>query len=181
MQIWLTILGAILAIGGGFLEKAYARRKERQSLRAGLQAEIRAILAIVQRRNYIAGITAFIEAIGNGSTSLFEARVSTDYNVVFKSNCDKLGLLPSDLAARTVTFYYLVSSVAEDLDLLRDASESASLRSRYGLHTQAGNLAFHQQLRQLSIETLTLGNEIIPQLSANERAVRRSDAESNEA
>jgi hypothetical protein len=68
MQFWLTILGAILAISGGFAEKAYARRKERKSLRAALRAEIQAILAIVERRDYIAGLSKFIEAIKGGET-----------------------------------------------------------------------------------------------------------------
>ena len=50
MEFWLTILGAILAIGGGFLAKAIERRQDRKSLRAALRAEIQAILAIVATR-----------------------------------------------------------------------------------------------------------------------------------
>ena len=169
MQFWSTILGVILggilAISGGFLEKIYERRKERESLRAALRAEIQAILAIVERRDYIARLSNFIEAIKGGSTNVFEIRIGRDYDIVFRSNCGKLGLLPSETAVRTVGFYYLVSSVVEDLVLLQDASESASLQTRYQLDRQRGNLAFHEQMRELSIETVALGNDLIQELA----------------
>jgi hypothetical protein len=122
-------------------------------------------LAIVERRNYIALISDFIEAIKAGSTNFFEARMARDYDIVFRSNCDKLGLLSSETAARTVCFYYLISAVMEDLDLLRDAGESAGLQIRYGLNTQTGNRAFHEQMRQLSIETIALGNNLVQELA----------------
>ncbi len=92
-------------------EKIYERRKERESLRAALRAEIQAILAIVERRDYIAGLSNFVEAIKGGSTNLFEIRIGRDYDIVFRSNCGKLGLLPSETAARTVDFYMIGSGV----------------------------------------------------------------------
>jgi hypothetical protein len=87
----------------------------------------------------MARLSNFIEAIKGGSTNCFEIRIGKDYDIVFRSNCSKLGLLPSETVARTVGFYYLVSSVVEDLALLQDASESASLQTRYRLDTQRGN------------------------------------------
>ena len=130
--ILVTILGAILAISGGFAEKIYQRRKERESLRAALRAEIQAILAIVERRHYIAALSNLIEAIRGGSTNFFERRIGSRYDIVFRSNCDKLGLLSSETAARTVRFYFQVSSVVLDLNLLRDAVDSPGLQARYG-------------------------------------------------
>ncbi len=62
--------------------------------------------------------------------------------------------------------YYLVSSIKEDLDLLQDAAESVGLQTRYGLNTQAGNLAFHEQIRQFSIETVALGNDLVQELDS---------------
>jgi hypothetical protein len=87
----------------------------------------------------MARLSNFIEAVKGGSTNCFEIRIGKDYDIVFRSNCGKLGLLPSEAVARTVGFYYLVSSVVEDLVLLQDASESASLQTRYRLDTQRGN------------------------------------------
>jgi plasmid maintenance system killer protein len=165
MQFWLTILGAILAISGGFLEKACARRKERESLRAALRSEIQAILAIVERRDYIAGLSKFIEAIKGGEPGLYQIRVGRSYDIVFTSNCSKLGLLPSETAEETVRFYFLVSSVREDLVLLQDACKSDDLQTRYGLNTKLGNLAFHEQMLRLSIETVALGNHLVQRLA----------------
>jgi len=71
-----------------------------------------------------AGLSRFVEAIRVGSPNFFEVRIGKDYDIVFRSNCDKLGLLPPETAARTVGFYYLVSSIVEDINLLRDAGES---------------------------------------------------------
>jgi hypothetical protein len=165
MQFWSTILGAILAIGGGFVAKIYERRKERESLRAALRAEIQAILAIVERRDYIPGLSRFVEAIRAGSPNFFEVRIGRDYDIVFRSNCDKLGLLLSETAAKTVRFYYLVSSVVEDINLLRDAGESPALQARYGLNANARNLAFHEDMLRLSLETVALGNNLIQELA----------------
>jgi len=80
------------------------RRQDRKSLRAALRAEIQAILAIVERREYLPGLSRFVEAIRVGSPNFFEVRIGKDYDIVFRSNCDKLGLLPPETAARTVGF-----------------------------------------------------------------------------
>ncbi len=170
MQFWSTLLsvivGGIIAIGGGFVQRIYERRHERKSLRAALRAEIQAILDIVARRDYIEGLSRFIETIKSGSTKLLQIRVGRDYDTVFKTNCGKLGLLTSETAGKTVRFYYLVSSIKEDLDLLQDAAESVGLQTRYGLNTQAGNLAFHEQIRQFSIEAVALGNDLVQELDS---------------
>src|SRR6266446_729555 len=170
MQFWSTLLsvivGGIIAIGGGFVQRIYERRHERKSLRAALRAEIQAILDIVARRDYIEGLSRFIETIKSGSTKLLQIRVGRDYDTVFKTNCGKLGLLTSETAGKTVSFYYLVSSIKEDLDLLQDAAESVGLQTRYGLNSQAGNLAFHEQIRQFSIEAVALGNDLVQELDS---------------
>ena len=169
IQFWSTILsvivGGIIAIGGGFIQRFCERRRDQKSLRAGLRAEIQAILDVVKRRDYVANLSSFIENIRDRSTNFFEVRIAKDYNIVFKSNCDKLGLLPSQTAARTVRFYYQVSSIIEDLVLLQDAGVSPSLQIRYGLNTQRGNLAFHEQMLKLSVETIALGNDLTHELA----------------
>jgi len=165
MQFWLTILGAILAISGGFVEKIYQRRKERESLRAALRAEIQAILAIVERRHYIGALSNVIEAIKSGPPNFFERRFGSLHDIVFRSNCDKLGLVSPETAAETVRFYFQVSSVVLDLDLLRDAADSPGLQARYGLNQRDRNLAFHEELLRLSGETVELGNDLIQKLA----------------
>jgi len=81
MQFWSTLLsvvvGGIIAIGGGFVQRICERRHERKSLRAALRAEIQAILAIVERRHYIAALSNLIEAIKSGSNNFFERRIGS--------------------------------------------------------------------------------------------------------
>ncbi len=169
MEFWSTILativGGILAIGGWFVPNAIERCQERKSVRAALRSEIQSILAIVERRDYIRHLSNFVEAIRAGSANFFERRIGKDYDIVFRNNCNKLGLLSSETAARIVRFYSLVSSVVLDINLLQDASELTGLQERYGLNTPAGNLAFHEEMLQLSREAFDLGNELIQQLT----------------
>jgi hypothetical protein len=167
MEFWPTILativGGILVIVGWFVPKAIERCQERKSVRAALRAEIQAILAIVEQRDFIASLSNFIERIEGGD--LFQRRIGRDYNIVFRSNCDKLGLLSSETAARTVRFYFQISSVVEDLSLLRDAGAVPDLQARYGLNQRDGNLAFHEEILRLSRGTIDLGNELIQELA----------------
>lgn len=78
-------------------------------------------------------------------------RIASDYDVVFRANCNKIGLLPADLSGRVVQFYYVISSAIEDLRLLADANVSPELRFPWGLHTVEGNRAFHRQLLEISL------------------------------
>jgi len=107
-------------------------------------------LAIVERRHYIEALSNLIEAIKGGSTNFFERRIGSRYDIVFRSNCDKLGLLSSETAARIVRFYFQVSSVVLDLNFLRDAVDSPDLQARYGLNQRDRNLAFHEEILRLN-------------------------------
>jgi hypothetical protein len=168
-----AIVSGFFALFSQWLERKSERKKERESVRAGIRAEIQAILDIAKRRDYIASLSNFINKIKDGSTNLFERRIAKDYDIVFRSNCGKLGLLPPETVANTVRFYYMVSSIVEDLVLLQEASEKPSLRTRYGLNTQAGNQAFHEDLLQLSVETVELGNNLIREYEVRPRKARR--------
>jgi hypothetical protein len=169
MEFWSTILsmivGGLIGIGGWFVPNAVQRCQERKSVRAALRSEIQSMLAIVERRDYIRQLSDFVEAIRAGSPGLFQRRIAKDYDIVFRNNCNKLGLLPSETAAKTVQFYHLASSVVQDLNLLQDAGQSPGLQERYGLDTLAGRPAFHEQMLQLSHETFDLGIEVIQELA----------------
>ena len=122
------------------------------------------ILAIVERRHYIEALSNLIEAIKGGSTNFFERRIGSRYDIGFRSNCDKLGLMSSE-TARIVRFYFQVSSVVLDLNFLRDAVDSPDLQARYGLNQRDRNLAFHEEILRLSRETIELGNDLIQRLA----------------
>jgi hypothetical protein len=162
---WTLLFGAFLATAGGFWQAQHAHNVERKSLRAAFAAEIRAILSIVERRDYIAGLERFIASIDAQPNVLFQVRIAKEYDIVFRSNCDKIGLLPAELAKRVVQFYYLISSAIEDIKLLADANASPELRLPWNLHTAEGNRFFHQQLLELSRQATALGNALAMELT----------------
>jgi hypothetical protein len=119
----------------------------------------------VERRDYIAGLETFIASIDAQRNGLFQIRIARDYDIVFRSNCNKIGLLPADLSERVVEFYYLISSAIEDIKLLADANASPELRFPWNLHTVEGNRFFHQQLLELSKQASAVGNALATELA----------------
>ena len=169
-DLFKIVLTASLTLGGGVillvLTQFLTRCQERKSVQAAVRSEIQSILAIVERRQYIRVLSNFIETIKkDGSVRFFQIRVGKDYDLVFRTNCNKLGLLPSETAAKTVRFYHLISSVTQDINLFTELPESPGLRESYGLDTHKGCVAFQEQTLQLSIETFDLGTELIQELA----------------
>jgi hypothetical protein len=159
------IVGGLIAIGGWFVQNAYERCEERKSIRAALRSEIQSILAIVERRDYVRGLSDRIEAIRAGSPDFFFVRIANDYDIIFRTNCSKVGLLSPRTAARIVRFYYLVSSAVEDINLLQDAGRDHGLQERYRLNTPDGNRHFHEEMLQLSRDAFALGRELVQELA----------------
>ena len=91
-------------------------------------------------------------------------RIARDYDIVFRSNCQKIGLLSADLSESVVRFYYLVSSAIEDIRLLNEANVDFKLRLPYRLDTAEGSLFFHQQLLALSRQIVTEGDALAEEL-----------------
>jgi hypothetical protein len=168
-DFWALLFGAFLATAGGFLRIQYERNQERKSLKAALAAEIRAILSIVERRDYIAGMETFIDSIDAQQNNLFQIRIARDYDVVFRANCNRIGLLPAHLSERVVQFYYLIYSAVEDIRLLADANVSPELRLPWRLDTPDGNRVFHQQLLEISRRAIVVGEAVATELAGPNR------------
>src|SRR5580704_441696 len=161
---WTLLFGAFLATAGGFWQVQHARNQERKSLKAALAAEIRAILSVIEQRHYVAGLEGFIASIDPQRNDLFQIRIARDYDVVFRSNCSKIGLLPPDIAERIVQFYFLISSAIEDIKLLADAYASPELRLPWSLHTVDGSRRFHQELLEISRQAIAAGEALAADL-----------------
>jgi len=175
-QLW-TFLGFLAGAGVTFvaalLPHWWQRRQEKKSIRAALAAEVRAISAIVAYRDYLDGLQRHIASIEREQhTHLYQVRIARDYDIVFRSNCDKIGLLPADLSGSVVRFYYLVSSAVEDVRLFNEANVDFKLRLPYRLDTAEGSLFFHQQLLALSRQIVTEGDALAEELRP--RAARRN-------
>lgn len=164
------VLTASLTLVGGaillVLTQFFTRRQKRKSVQAALRSEIQSILAIVEWRDYIPGFSNFIETIKREpSVKFFQIRVAEDYDAVFRSNCNKLGLLAAETAAKTVRFYHQVSSIVEDLRLFAELPHSPDLQKRYGLNVPRECVAFQERTLQLARDTVDLGNELIQELA----------------
>ena len=158
-QLGAFLAGAATAIAAVLIPICVQRHQEKRSIRAALAGEVRAILAIVERRDYLAGLERHIASIDAQHNNLFQVRIARDYDIVFRSNCDKIGLLPADLSESVVRFYYLVSSAVEDVRLFNEANVDLKLRLPYRLDTAEGGLFFHQQLLALSRQIVTEGKQ----------------------
>jgi hypothetical protein len=175
-ELW-TLLGVLAGAGVTFVAALLPhwsqRRQEKKSIRAALAAEVRAISAIVAYRDYLDGLQRHIASIElEQHIYLYQVRIARDYDIVFRSSCDKIGLLPADLSESIVRFYYLVSSAVEDVRLLNEANVDFKLRLPYRLDTAQGSLFFHQQLLALSRQIATEGNALAEELRP--RAARRN-------
>ena len=167
-QLWpfLSFLaGAGVTFVAALLPHWWQRRQKKKSIRAALAAEVRAISAIVAYRDYVDGLQRHIASIEREQhIHLYQVRIARDYDIVFRSNCDKIGLLPADLSESVVRFYYLVSSAVVDLRLLNEANVDFKLRFPYRLDAAEGSLFFHQQLLALSRQIVTEGNALAQRL-----------------
>jgi len=67
-----AVIAAIAAIVSGLFalfSQWLERKRRRESVRAGIRAEIQAILDIAKRRDYIASVSNFINPVKDGSTN----------------------------------------------------------------------------------------------------------------
>jgi hypothetical protein len=117
-----TIIGALigggLAIGTGIIVKIFADFVEARRLRVALAAEIRAILDLVERDQMIPKIENLNKHCrATRGAGFLPVQFNSNYDDIFRSAADKLGLLPSSLVERLVTFHYAVQHIIELLQM----------------------------------------------------------------
>lgn len=109
------VTGAVALAAGPLFSFWMARsnsRKEAETLRATLVAEVSGILDLINTRDYMAGLKA-------GAAGLLQMGLSVDvpdsYFQVYRANLGKLGLLPPTTAEHIVYFYMLLEAVKQDV------------------------------------------------------------------
>ncbi len=156
-RLYRCVIGSFSAVGS-FLSNAQIRL-----VRRGFRI-------VVGHRDYLDALQRHIASIEREQhIYLYQVRIAMDYDVVFRSNCDKIGLLPADLSESVVRFYYLVSSAVEDVRLFNEANVDFKLRLPYRLDTAESSLFFHQQLLALSRLIITEGNAVAQALRRRRR------------
>lgn len=123
---WLPIVSTVIgAMVGGFAsfwgavgsEQKRSKSKSK-SVHAAIVAEIRALLRIIELRQYVASAKELRDELqreGPGKCASLQVRVDDGYNKVFKANLENLGLLESEVATQIVEFYQLIQAVVSDV------------------------------------------------------------------
>jgi len=104
-----TALGGLLAIAGGAFGSWFTWQKERQSVAAAFAAEVPGIIDVFESRR-------MLELIPQG----YKFSIDNPQFAVFETNVGKIGLLPTDIAAKVVGFYNQAAGIFLDLRTLNN-------------------------------------------------------------
>jgi hypothetical protein len=156
MPLFQTLLGGLLAFLGGFvgnfLLQRSQRQKERESLSSAFCGEIAALLAIIERRQYLKFIKSELESVKQtGKVDSLQISVSRNYFQVYEHNIERIGLLPAPLPEKIVRFYTFMWACLEDLETMRTfefKAEDALIVER-----------LLEELLRLANDAIDVGNE----------------------
>lgn len=137
---WTTLLVAIIAglIGayGNYWVWSRQAAAERRSIRASLLAEIRSMLRVLEKREYLQHLKdRYTLSLQNrpglkNSDIAMDGNVQDTYNLVFQANVSRLGALTGDEAAQVVQFHHLIQCLLADMQVggpMREGSTDPEL------------------------------------------------------
>ncbi len=126
---WTAVLTALIGGAAGaavplVLHFSGARR-EKESVRAAILAEISSLADIIERRGYEhdlwcerENLSMRLENAPSGfsvAPGILQVPIPADYNLIYRQNCQRLGLLKPGEASQVVHFYQLLQSVVADI------------------------------------------------------------------
>src|SRR4051812_38298506 len=102
-----TVLGAILALAGGFaattFSAAHELRRRRRAVASALAAEIQALVRLCDDRSYLATLGEAIDEVRTtGRAVTVSVRATQPYFVVYDANVANIGILDRGVAADVV-------------------------------------------------------------------------------
>ena len=151
--MWETILGAVLAITGGFIASRAHHRRDVKSLR--LAGELGGVVNLLQTRNFVERLEQHIRRMRvSRAPAFFRDRIANGYDAVYTSNAHRIGTLHPRLTQRLTIVYYRMATIKQDLDLIFEASQKAA--GTEWLWQFDDCVAFHEQLLSLSRDTIGL-------------------------
>lgn len=117
-------IGALSAIGGALA--AYFpnywllkenTKQQRKSTTFQIYAELKATLEVERHRKYISSIRSVVRQFDEGKITSFNYKVEVpdERFIIYKSNLNNLGLLPSNLQAKIVLIYQLLEALVQDI------------------------------------------------------------------
>lgn len=158
LQLTAVLLGGLLATAGGIVTTlVIERRKERVAsyhLALAFKGEIYALLQQIEERNYqsrIADIVAQIEQ--TGEPFHMPLRIRFQYDRVYDSNVERLGILKAPLPEKIPLFYTRLSSIMEDMLNLAEGT--------YATLDVPVLVRIYKDVQRLMAETIDEGNELL--------------------
>ena len=139
-----ALIGAGGAIAGGAFGSWFTWQKERQSVAAAFAAEVQGIIDLIESRQ-------ILELIPRG----YKFSIDNPQFAVFETNVGKIGLLPTDIAAKVVGFYNYAAGTFLDFRMVNMA-EIPEL--------EGAAIGFRERFVK-NIETMLLkGKALVPEL-----------------
>jgi hypothetical protein len=155
MQVLIgVVLGGLITAGSTLFFEWYRDRRDSQRLAQAFRGEIKALQAIVEKRQYIEqlrNIIGFISAEGRSLNLVI--RVRREYFRVYETNIDKIGLLKNPLPEQIAAFYVRANAILEDLNALDEGL--------WQDRPPEQQIKFYSELLALFEETMRDGSVII--------------------
>jgi hypothetical protein len=158
-----TALGGFLAVGGGLVSTWFharvARDAESRQLAMALKGEISAIVEIATARDYAKALEAAIRYIEEKNEPfIIGVSVRREYDVVYRQNASRIGLLKGDLPTRVAVVYTKVSAILEDFVLLYEARHDPARQQDFDV---GYCLEIYRELHALIVSTLDQARDVI--------------------
>jgi hypothetical protein len=123
--ILVPVIPGVAAIVGPLFLWYRQSKRESASVKAGLLAEVAALVEIVERRGFLPALREKQQMLAFRSGSAmaafrrdpesFEVRIDSHFNRVYQANVSKLGVLTAEEAKQIVRFHQLADSVRIDV------------------------------------------------------------------
>lgn len=162
LPVYTAFAGAIFGVLGTAFAKEFhehlARKRSIKVVASQIRAEIKAILDIVEIREYIDFMRAEIEKLPAmpNQRSILQVHISEDVMPIYRANLNNLYLLDQDIQVKVVKFYRYLSALIEDIK-----PEGTFNDERFGLTPKGG-----EQFMKIATEAILTGQDIIKKIES---------------
>jgi hypothetical protein len=180
IQLIAVVLGGLIAMAGGvvtaLVQEGQKRKGESHNLALAFRGEIAALLELIRDRHYVQRLGEVRRQIEETQEPFYmPIRVRFQYDRVYDSNVERIGILKPPLPELIPRFYTRITSVMEDLVSLGDGT--------YGNADLALLLRIYGDAQRMIEISLVQGEEILAEigrlydLDEAKTAARRTSAQ----
>jgi len=118
-----TLGGALIGAAASIIPQKFIlndqQKREADAIRSAFNAEIKSITDIIEKRKLKKEVIEHINFLKKENSDdfkiTFEVRISNNYNINYKENIGKIGLLEKNAANNIVRFYHILDSIICDI------------------------------------------------------------------